>query len=69
MWKNWLLLVLGLFVIALPFLGLPSGARTFLFFLSGLGVIALSFLVAQPLCNHRPADGGASSADEKASEE
>ena len=45
--KNKIILVLGIFIAIVPFLGFPSGFRTFLVIISGLGVSTLSYMIAR----------------------
>lgn len=48
LWKNWFLLLLGLWVMVLPWTGFPQSIKTPLTVLSGLCIVALSFTLARP---------------------
>jgi hypothetical protein len=52
LWKNWLLLMCGLWVMVLPWLGFPRGFKDILFLVSGFCVAALSLMMAQPHKEH-----------------
>ncbi|MEK7162343.1 MAG: hypothetical protein AAB730_00610 [Patescibacteria group bacterium] len=43
MWQNWLLGILGLWVILMPFLALPSGLHRTLMIVTGIVVAVLGF--------------------------
>lgn len=47
LWKNWFLLVLGFFVMALPYLGFTRGVKNFLSIVAGLCIVGLSFMLAR----------------------
>ncbi|MBI4114583.1 MAG: hypothetical protein HY445_01940 [Candidatus Niyogibacteria bacterium] len=46
MWKNWLLGILGLWIILLPFLGLNLTLARTLFIITGIAVAVLGFWAA-----------------------
>ncbi|MEK7085075.1 MAG: hypothetical protein AAB904_00945 [Patescibacteria group bacterium] len=43
MWQNWLLGVLGLWIVLMPFLGFPLGAHRTLTIITGILVAVLGF--------------------------
>lgn len=45
--KNRLILILGILVALMPFLGFPTSWKNFFYFVFGLGVATLSFLMAR----------------------
>ena len=47
MWRNWTVLILGIIVFLLPFLGFPRAVDDKLLFLIGLVIIAVSYLNAR----------------------
>lgn len=47
LWKNWFLLVTGVFLMVLPFLGFPRGGKDALSTFSGFVVVCLSFMLAR----------------------
>lgn len=48
LWKNWFLLLLGLWITILPWTGFPQQIKTPLTVVTGLAVIALAFVLARP---------------------
>ena len=48
LWKNWFLLLLGLWIMILPWTGFPQEVKTPLTVLSGFCVLVLSFVLARP---------------------
>lgn len=48
-WKNWIVLLLGLSVLLVPFLGFPARIDNWLFTLIGTLIVILSFLVGRGL--------------------
>ena len=48
-WKNWVILLLGLFIVLLPFLGFPFSIAQWLFGIAGASIVVLSFLIGRGL--------------------
>jgi len=55
MWKNWILGVLGLWVILMPFLGMPLTLMRTIFIVTGIAIAVLGFWSAT---SHRGHDEG-----------
>lgn len=61
--KYTILIVLGIWIIILPFLGFPGFWKTLLFVVSGLGVVIFTLLVRSESSNGNPFRFGENSTD------
>ncbi|MBI5138644.1 MAG: hypothetical protein HZA95_02505 [Candidatus Vogelbacteria bacterium] len=48
-WKNWIVLLLGFIVLLMPFMGFPTKVSNWIYFISGLIIVILSYVVGRGL--------------------
>ncbi|PIR69340.1 MAG: hypothetical protein COU47_03140 [Candidatus Niyogibacteria bacterium CG10_big_fil_rev_8_21_14_0_10_46_36] len=56
MWKNWILGVLGLWVILMPFLGMPPTLMRTIYIVTGIAIAVLGFWSATARHGHSDDD-------------
>ena|GEM_PF-4189576 len=50
--QHWLLLCIGVWLLASPYIGFPRSIKEIVFMLSGVVCIWLSYVLARPVCEH-----------------